>query len=189
MILSDKDIKKYIKEKKIIIKPRPILSKQLGSASLDLRLGKEFRVFDAIKNPVIDTKKPKTFKNITQLTKLKNNQPFAFQPGQFALAITLEEISLPDDIAARIDGRSSIGKLGIVIHSTAGHIDPGFRGKITLEMTNIGQVPVLLYPGMRICQLVFENLSSPAETPYFKKKTAKYLGGKSPTESKLNEDK
>lgn len=189
MILSDRDIKKYIREGKIKIKPKPMLSKQLGSASLDLRLGNEFRVFDHTKNPFIDTKKPKTFKSITQLIKLKNSQPFVFQPGQFTLAATLEEVFLPDDIAARIDGRSSIGKLGIVIHSTAGHIDPGFRGKITLEMSNIGVVPVLLYPGMRICQLVFENLSSPAETPYFKKKTAKYLGGKSPTESKLDQDK
>jgi dCTP deaminase len=101
------------------------------------------------------------------------------------LGITVEEVFLPNDISARVDGRSSIGRMGIVIHSTAGHIDPGFQGKINLEMENIGMLPVLLYPGTRICQLVFETLSSPSRTPYYKKKGAKYLRAKSPQESKL----
>ena len=185
MVLSDRDIKKYIKEGKIKIKPKPDFKEQLGSASLDLRLGNEFRVFDHIRKPFVDTKNSKTFENITELIKIKNSEPFVFQPGQFVLAVTLEEISLSDDIVARIDGRSSIGRLGIVIHSTAGHIDAGFQGRVNLEMENIGMMPVLLYPGMRICQLVFQELSSPAETPYYKKKGAKYLRAKSPEESKL----
>jgi len=185
MILSDRDIEKYIKTARIKIKPMPNLKKQLGSASLDLRLGNEFRIFDHMKKPFIDTRDPKTFQNITQLVKIKGNEPFVFQPHQFVLGITIEEVFLPDDISARVDGRSSVGRMGIVIHSTAGHVDPGFQGKINLEMENIGMLPVLLYPGMRICQLVFETLSSPSRIPYYKKKGAKYLGAKSPEESKL----
>jgi len=97
----------------------------------------------------------------------------------------LEEISLPDDISARIDGKSSLGRLGIIIHSSAGHIDAGFQGRITLEMSNIGNLPVLLYPKIRICQLVFQELSSPSEKPYYKRDNAKYKGSKSPGESKI----
>ena len=185
MILSDRDIKKYIKEGKIKIKPKPNFKKQLGSASLDLRLGNEFRVFDHVRKPFIDTRDPKTFSNITELIKVKNNEAFVFQPNQFILGVTLEEVSLPNSIIARIDGRSSIGRLGIIVHSTAGHVDAGFKGKINLEMENIGMMPILLYPGTRICQLIFEKLSSPAETPYYKKKGAKYLRARSPEESKL----
>ncbi len=185
MILSDQDIERYIKVGKIKIKPKPNFKEQLSSASLDLRLGNEFRVFDHIKKPFIDTRDPKTFQNITQLVRISNNEPFVFQPHQFILGMTIEEVFLSDDISARVDGRSSLGRMGIVVHSTAGHVDPGFQGKINLEMENIGMIPVLLYPGTRICQLVFETLSSPSRTPYYKKKGAKYLGAKSPEESKL----
>jgi dCTP deaminase len=187
MILSDKHIKKYIEEGKIKITPKPDFEKQLGSASLDLRLGSEFRTFNHTRKPFVDTKDPDTFHNITHLIKIDMNDYFVFQPNQFVLGTTLEEISLPENFAARVDGRSSIGRLGIVVHSTAGHVDAGFRGKITLEMENIGMMPILLYPGTRICQLVFEELSSPAEVPYYKKKGAKYVGIQSPTESKLEQ--
>ena len=188
MILSDKDIKKYIKDGKIIIKPKPNFKNQLSAASLDLRLGNEFRIFEDTKYPFIDVKDPKTIQNITRLVKLKDTDPIIFQPNQFILAVTLEEISLPDDITVRIDGKSSLGRLGVIIHSTAGHIDPGFRGRVTLEMSNIGNLPILLYPKMRICQLVFQTLSSPSEIPYYKKKTAKYLKTKSPGESKIHKE-
>ncbi|HOS88038.1 MAG TPA: dCTP deaminase [Candidatus Pacearchaeota archaeon] len=185
MILSDREIKKFLAENKIQITPAPNIEEQVGSASLDLRLGDEFMIFEHTKNPYIDTRKPETFSNITHLIKVSENEPFVFQPGEFVLSSTLEEIFLPDDIAARIDGRSSLGRLGIVIHSTAGHIDPGFKGKIVLEMENIGMIPILLYPQTRICQLVFEMLSSPTTNPYYKKKNAKYIGAQSPQESKL----
>ncbi len=188
MILSDKDIKKYIKEGKIIIKPKPNFKNQLSAASLDLRLGNEFRIFEDTKYPFIDVKDPKTIQNITRLVRLKDTDPIIFQPNQFILAVTLEDISLPDDITVRIDGKSSLGRLGVIIHSTAGHIDPGFRGRVTLEMSNIGNLPILLYPKMRICQLVFQTLSSPSEIPYYKKKTAKYLKTKSPGESKIHKE-
>ncbi len=185
MILSDQEIKKYLDEGKIQITPKPNLDEQLGSASLDLRLDSEFMIFEHTKNPYIDTRNPETFRDITRLVKIKDDEPFVFHPGEFILASTEEEVFLPNDIAARIDGRSSLGRLGIVIHSTAGHIDPGFKGKIVLEMENIGMIPILLYPKTRICQLVFEVLSSPTTKPYHKKAGAKYVNVKHPQESRL----
>ncbi len=185
MILSDRDIRKLIEENKIQITPKPNLEEQLGSASLDLRLGAEFAVFEHTKKAYIDTRDQESFKGMTSPLIIPEGEAFVFHPGEFVLGITHEEIFLPADVAARIDGRSSLGRLGIVIHSTAGHIDPGFKGKIVLEMENIGMIPVLLYPGTRICQLVFEPLSSPTENPYYLKKNAKYVDAKAPQESKL----
>lgn len=188
MVLSDREIRKYLEEEKIKVSPKPDLSKQLGTSSLDLRLGNEFRIFENSKQSFVDTRDSKTFQDITKLIALNDEQSFVLHPNQFILAMVLEELELPDDIAARIDGRSSLGRLGIVIHSTAGHIDAGFKGKITLEMQNIGMLPVLLYPKMRICQLVFQQLSSPAEIPYHKKENAKYLNMAHPQESKLEKE-
>jgi len=188
VILSDRDIKKYIEEGKIKIHPLPDFEIQLGPASLDVRLDNIFRVFNHTQVPYIDPKNKSTFENLTEVVKIEENKPFVLQPGQFILASTLEEVELPDDIGARIEGRSSWGRLGIIVHSTAGYIDPGFKGKITLEMSNIGMLPVLLYPGMRICQLSFEKLSSPAQKPYPQKKDAKYFGDQLPQESKIYKD-
>jgi len=188
VILSDRDIKKYIEEGKIKVAPKPNFEIQLGPASLDFRLGNEFRVFNHTVKPYIDPKDPKTFHNLTEIVKVSKNKPFVLQPSQFILGITLEEIELPDDIGARIEGRSSWGRLGIIVHSTAGYIDPGFKGRLTLEISNIGMLPILLYPGMRICQIAFETLSSPAEKPYPKKKDAKYFGDMDPQESKIHKD-
>jgi len=153
-----------------------------------VRLDNIFRVFNHTQIPYIDPKNKSTFENLTEVIKVEENKPFVLQPGQFILASTLEEVELPDDIGARIEGRSSWGRLGIIVHSTAGYIDPGFRGKITLEMSNIGMLPVLLYPGMRICQLSFEKLSSPAQKPYPQKKDAKYFGDQLPQESRIYKD-
>lgn len=189
MLLSDRDIKKYFREGKIIIKPKPVWGKQLGPASLDIRLGREFRVFNHIEKPYIDPRKHNTFRGLTSLKKVRKNRPFVLQPSHFILAVTLEEITLPDNIGARIEGRSSWGRIGLLVHSTAGYIDPGFKGRLTLEMSNIGMVPILLYPGMKICQLAFETLSSPARIPYSKKKGAKYFGDRLPQESKIYKDK
>jgi len=185
MLLSDREIEKFIKEGKIKIKPLPDFETQLGPASLDLRLGNEFRVFNQVKSPFIDPKNPKTFKNLTKLIRVKENQPFILHPGEFVLGVTLEEITLPADVGAKIEGRSSWGRLGLLVHSTAGYIDPGFSGKLTLEMSNIGKVPIILYPGLKICQLGFELLTSPAKVPYNKRKTSKYHLDKKPTESKI----
>ncbi|MFA7142048.1 MAG: dCTP deaminase [Candidatus Paceibacterota bacterium] len=185
MILSDRDIQACIEQNKIQISPKPDYEKQLGSASLDLRLGNEFKVFEHSKRPFIDTRDPDFHAGTTRLIKLEDDEPFVFHPKEFVLGITIEEVFLPDDITARIDGRSSLGRLGIVVHSTAGHIDPGFRGRIVLEMENIGMIPVLLYPKTRICQLIFQELKTRTSKPYYKKKGAKYAYQKELEESKL----
>ena len=188
MILSDRDIKKAFNEQKIKIIPEPNWEVQLGPASVDFRLGNEFRIFNHSSKPYIDPKKEETFRDLTKTITLKDEESFVLQPSEFVLGMTQEEIWLPNDIGARIEGRSSWGRLGIIIHSTAGYIDPGFQGKLTLEISNIGMMPVLLYPNVRICQIAFERLTSPAEVPYSKKKDVKYFGDKEPQESKIHLD-
>ncbi len=189
MILSDRDIKKALQKKQIIIKPKPDLEEQLGSCSLDLRLGYHFRIFKHRRLPFIDPFDSDTTHGMTDEIKISKKEPYVIQPGEFVLASILEWVELPDDIAARIDGRSSLGRLGLVIHSTAGHIDAGFKGSITMELTNIGTMPIMLYPKMRICQLVFEPLSSPAERPYTLKPGAKYHGKDRPAETAISDEK
>ena len=188
MILSDRDIKKALRAKKIIVKPKPDLNEQLGSSSLDLRLGYHFRVFKHRRLSFVDPFDSETTTDMTEEIKISKKEPYVIQPGEFVLASILEWVELPDDISARIDGRSSLGRLGLVIHSTAGHIDAGFKGSITMEMTNIGMMPILLYPKMRICQLVFEPLSSPAERPYTKKPGAKYHSKSKPAETAISSE-
>lgn len=184
MILSDREIKKYLKERKIFIKPKPDLVTQLSGASLDLSLGSEFRIFEHSENIFIDSKKPSVY---SKLVRLSHNKPFVVHPGEFILGITKETVGIDNSLCARIDGKSSIGRMGIVVHSTAGHVNPGWRGKLTLEISNIGRIPVLLYPGMSICQLVFEKLTSESENPY--KKKGKYLNQKSPQASLIHKEK
>src|SRR5690349_15501801 len=154
MILSDRDIKAAIKAKRIVIKPKPDYEVQLGTSSLDLRLGYHFRIFKHRRFPFIDPTKPETLQDMTEEVKISAKEPYVIQPHEFVLASILEWVELPDDMSARIDGRSSLGRLGLIIHSTAGHIDAGFKGSITMELTNIGNSPIILYPKMRICQLV-----------------------------------
>lgn len=189
MVLSDRDIKRAILGGRIKITPAPNLKEQLGSCSIDLRLGNIFRIFDHSRYPYIDPFKKSVGSEVTREIIIKNKEPFIIQPGDFVLSSTIEYVEIPDDLTGRLEGRSSIGRLGVVIHSTAAHIECGFRGKITLELANMGKMPVALYPGMRICSLSFEELSSPAEVPYFKKKSAKYIFQKGPDESKLHEEK
>lgn len=188
MIFSDRDIEKSLKEKSIIVKPKPDLKKQLGPASLDFRLGKEFRVFNSKKKPYIDPLNKETFDDLTSLVRLRKGEYFVIHPGEFILGMTSEELTLPNDIGARIEGRSSWGRLGLIIHSTAGYIDPGFKGRLTLEISDIGTLPILLYPGMKICQLAFERLSSPAKVPYNKRGSSKYYGNQLPTSSRIYKD-
>lgn len=187
MILSDRDIKKAIKSGRIKITPEIDYKTQLGSCSIDLRLGNVFRVFNHSKCAYIDPRN-KIQKNLTKKVVIKKNESFIMQPGDFVLASTLESIGLADDLLARLEGRSSLGRLGIAIHSTAAIFDPGWRGNVVMELGNFGKMPVALYPGMRICSLTFEKLTSPAEVPYYKKKGAKYMDQKEPTPSKLNKE-
>jgi len=189
MVLSDRDLKKAIASKKIVIKPALDFKTQLGSCSIDLKLGNTFRVFEHSRYAYVDPFKKEVREEITKEFKVKAGQPFIIQPGDFVLGATVEYIEVPDDLTGRLEGRSSIGRLGIVIHSTAAHIECGFRGHITLELANMGKMPVALYPGMRICSVSFEQLTTAAEVPYYKKKNAKYAGQKGPNESKIHEEK
>lgn len=189
MILSDRDIKAALKSGDIVVRPKPNLKEQLGSSSLDLRLGKHFRVFKHRKHPFIDPLDPKTIAGMTEEVIISKSEPYVIHPSEFVLASTLEWVEWNDSIAARIEGRSSLGRLGLIVHSTATHIDAGWRGAITLELRNIGMIPILLYPNMRICQLMFEPLSSPAEQPYYSKPGAKYAGQTGVAESALGKEK
>jgi len=189
MVLSDKDIKKALKSGRIKISPKPDLKLQLGSCSIDLRLGRKFRIFNHSEHPYIDPRKPKLAMDMTKEVTVSVQKPFILQPRDFVLATTIESFSLPDDLLARLEGRSSLGRLGIVVHSTASVFDPGWNGVVVMELGNLGRMPVALYPGMRVCALTFEELSSPAEVPYSKKKKAKYANQNAPEESKISLEK
>ena len=189
MILSDRDIKKALASGRISIQPKPDIKTQLGSCNVDLQLSTIYRVFNHSRTPYIDPQNPQTLVELTTEIVIKKGESFTLHPGEFILAMTKECIKMPDDLMGRLEGRSSIGRLGVVVHSTAATIDPGFRGNITLELANMGRIPVLLYPGMRICSLSFVELTSPAEIPYYKKKSAKYAGQKKPESSKIAEEK
>lgn len=189
MVLSDRDIKKALVSARIKISPVPDLMTQLGSCSIDLRLGNTFRVFEHSKNPYIDPSKKDYSNEITQEIVVKTGEQFIMQPGDFVLAVTLERVSLPTDLMGRLEGRSSLGRLGIVVHSTASIFDPGWDGKCVLELGNLGRMAVALTVGMRICAMTFEELSSKADVPYGKKKNAKYVIQNGPEESRIHEEK
>jgi dCTP deaminase len=188
MILSDKHIKQAIKDGRIKVEPKPDYKTQLGSCSLDLHLGNKFRVFKNSSYPYIDLKGPLDTDKIMEEVVVKGDRPFIMQPGDFALVTTVENLELADDLLGRIEGRSSLGRLGIIVHGTASIFDPGWRGKPTMELGNLGVMPIALYPGMRICAFTFEEVSSPVEIPYYKKKNNKYAGQKSPLASKLTQE-
>jgi dCTP deaminase len=189
MVLSDGDIKHELQTGTIGITPKPDLKTQLGSCSIDLRLGKKFRVFNYSKVPFIDPKNPKTTEKMMSEVVVSDVEPFILQPGDFVLATTMESFHLPSHILARLEGRSSLGRLGIVVHSTASVFDPGWDGVAVLELGNLGRMPVALYPGMRICALTFEELKSPSRVPYNKKKAAKYVHQSTPVSSRISDDR
>ncbi|MEK7617827.1 MAG: dCTP deaminase [Patescibacteria group bacterium] len=188
MILSDRDIKKALLKGRIKITPKPNLKEQLGSCSIDLHLGNRFRVFKHSAHAFIDLKGSVDTDKIMKEIVVKKREPFIMQPGDFALATTIENLKLADDLLGRIEGRSSLGRLGIIVHGTASVFDPGWDGKPTMELGNLGVMPVALYPGMRICAFTFEEVSSPVEVPYGKKKGNKYAGQQSPLASKLTRE-
>jgi dCTP deaminase len=189
MVLSDQDIRKALKSKRISIKPAPDLTTQLGSCSVDLRLGDTFRVFDYSKYAYIDPSKKDFSNEITKVIKVAKNGEFIMQPGDFVLAVTLESVKIPADLMGRLEGRSSLGRLGLVVHSTASIFDPGWDGNPVLELGNLGRMALKLTVGMRICAMTFEELSSPANIPYTSKKYAKYKFQKGPEESRIHEEK
>ncbi len=188
MVLSDREIKKYLKEGKIKITPEIDFPTQLGSVSVDLRLGYNFRIFEHSRYPYIDPYSKNFSGDVTREMIVEKNKPFILQPQDFVLATTIESITLPSDIVARLEGRSSLGRLGIVVHSTASVFEPGFSGRAVMELGNMGRIAVALYPGMKICALTFETLSSPAQVPYNRKKNAKYMYQDNPEPSKINQE-
>lgn len=189
MTLSDRDIKKNIEEGKIKINPAPRYEDQLGPCSIDLHLGNIFKVFKPSSYPYLDPKRDIDFEEIMEEVKVVDGGPFILQPGDFVLTTTKEEFSISDDMVARLDGRSSLARIGVVVHMTSARFDPGWQGKAVLEIGNMGSMPVILYAGStRICALTFEKLSSPAETPYLKQNDHKYAKPDSPHASKINKE-
>lgn len=189
MILSDSEIKKYLKSGELRVESLGWydISEQIGPASLDFRLGNTFKYYKRDNLTLIDPNvwvQPIHMETVI----LDEKTPFILHPRQFVLGVTMEKIRVPYDLVARCEGRSSIGRLGIVIHSTAGFVDPWFEGTITLEITNINEIPVALYPGMRIGQFAFESIAGKVEVTYDKRKGSKYMGQVLPEESRISKD-
>lgn len=182
MILSDKDIKKYLVEGKITIDP--FFPECVQPASVDLHLDRTFLIFDTVNHHIIDVKEP--VENLMRRVEIDETKPFILHPGEFALGATFEEVGVGDDVVGRLEGKSSLGRLGIIIHATAGYLDPGNRLKLTLELSNIGSLPVKLYYRMPIAQMSFSPLSSPAERTYGTKALgSKYFGAQEPQASQM----
>lgn len=187
-ILSDKTIKEYLEEGKIVIDPLND-EQQIQPSSVDMRLGDEFKVFKVIRKPYIDPKDEEDIAEYMESSTVPEGEAFIIHPNEFALATTQEYVKVPDDLVARVEGRSSMGRLGVTMHVTAGYVDPGFEGRITLEISNIGAMPVALYPGQRVCQLVFETMTTPAELPYgHPKRNSKYMKQLKPESSRVKLD-
>ena len=181
MLLSDRDIRAEIAAGRVGCEP--FTESMIQPSSVDVRLDKFFRVFENHKYSVIDPSIEQA--ELTREVITEGDEPFILHPGEFVLASTYEVITLPDDIAGRLEGKSSLGRLGLLTHSTAGFIDPGFSGHITLELSNVANLPVKLFPGMKIGQLCLIKLSSPAEHPYGSEKYgSRYQGQRGPTASR-----
>ena len=181
MLLSDRDIRAELESGRVALEPYD--ASMLQPSSIDVRLDKFFRLFDNHKYPVIDPSQDQP--ELTHLIETAPDEPFILHPGEFVLGSTFELVSLPDDIAARLEGKSSLVRLGLLTHSTAGFIDPGFTGHVTLELSNVATLPIKLWPGMKIGQLCFFRLSSPAEHPYGSAKYgSRYQGQRGPTPSR-----
>jgi dCTP deaminase len=161
-VLSDGTIMRLVREGRIRVDPWD--DAMVQPASVDLRLGDSFRVFHNHRASAIDLRDPP--QNLTEEVKVDPDEPFVIHPGEFVLGRTLEWVELPDDVVARIEGKSSLGRLGLIVHATAGFIDPGWKGTLTLELNNLTRVPIKLYPGLLIAQLSFMGLDRPAERPY-----------------------
>ncbi len=188
MILSDSDIAKRLKDGDLVIDPLVDLELQIQPASVDLRLSSEFIVYRTAQVACLDPRLPETLEANTERIHVADDEPFVLHPGQFALGSTMERVEIPADLVARVDGRSSLGRLAVVVHATAGFIDPGFAGQITLELSNIGPIPVRLYPGMRVAQIVLYQMTSPAERPYGSERGSRYQGQTGPATSRIGID-
>ena len=181
VVLSDRTIARLLEEGRIVIDPYD--DSLLQPSSVDVRVDRFFRVFHNARYPYIDVKEPQD--DLTELVEIDDERPFILHPGEFVLGSTLERIGLPDDLVARLEGKSSLGRLGLLIHSTAGFIDPGWDGHVTLELSNVANLPITIYHAMKIGQVSFVQLSEPAEKPYGSGELgSKYQGQMGPTPSR-----
>ena len=181
MLLSDRDIREELNLGRVRLDP--YAPEMIQPSSIDVRLDKFFRLFDNHRYPFIDPAAEQP--DLTRSLEVEPGEPLILHPGEFVLGSTFEAVTLPDDVAARLEGKSSLGRLGLLTHSTAGFIDPGFSGHVTLELSNVATLPILLWPGMKIGQLCFFRLSSPAEHPYGSERYgSRYQNQRGPTASR-----
>lgn len=182
MVLSDKTIKELIKSKRLLISP--FSEELIQPSSYNLRLANKFRIFKNAQQAYLDVREPVT--DFMEVIDISDDQPIIIHPREFVLGETVEYFEIPNDLVGRLEGKSSLGRLGIIIHSTAGYVDPGFKGTLTLEISNLANIPIKLYPKMKIAQMSFHYMSTPAEFPYGSPRLAsKYQGQKGPTESRI----
>ena len=185
MVLSDRTIRREIAEGRIVV--NPIDPDDVQPASIDLHLDNRFLVFSNSRRPYIDVREP--LDNLTESVEIDGETPFMLHPGEFVLGSTQEHIELPDDLVARLEGKSSLGRIGLLIHSTAGFVDPGWQGRLTLELSNVARLPIALYQGMKIGQISFLRLTEPAQRLYGSPELgSKYQGQSGPTASRFHRD-
>ena len=182
MVLSDRSIRSEIEAGRIVIEPYD--AELVQPSSVDVRVDGRFRVFHNSRYPYIDVRQP--MDDLTELVEKDGDEPFILHPGEFVLGQTLEQVTLPDDLVARLEGKSSLGRLGLLIHSTAGFVDSGFSGNLTLELSNVANLPITIYRGMPIGQISFMRMDAPVEHPYGSRATgSKYQGQAEPTPSRF----
>jgi dCTP deaminase len=182
VVLSDRSIKSEVAAGRILIEPFD--ESLVQPSSVDVRVDRKFRVFHNARYPYIDVRKP--MDDLTELIEISDDEPFVLHPGEFVLGQTLETITLPNDIVARLEGKSSLGRLGLLIHSTAGFVDPSWKGNLTLELSNVANLPITIYYGMPIGQISFMRMDSPVEHPYGATEVrSKYQGQDEPTPSRF----
>ena len=185
MLLSDRDIRAELAAERVAL--TPFDESMIQPSSIDVRLDNRFRVFYTARHPYIDVKQP--MDDLTELVEVKPDDAFILHPGEFVLGSSLERVGIPPDLAARLEGKSSLGRLGLMTHSTAGFLDPGFTGHVTLELSNVANLPITLYPGMRIGQIAVFQLTTEAERPYGSRGVgSKYQGQRGPTPSRYWEN-
>ena len=189
MILSDADILRRLEAGDLVVEPLDDPDIQIQPASVDLRLGREFLEFQHANIPCIHPNSEQEVDEYVEMTDVEEGSEYILHPGDFVLGTTHERVEIPDDLIAHVEGRSSLGRLAIVVHATAGLCDPGFAGKITLELSNLGTAPVALTPGMRISQLTFTELKTPADRPYGDERGSKYQDQSGPQASKIQGDR
>jgi dCTP deaminase len=182
VVLSDRTIRQEIESGRIVIDP--FEASNVQPSSVDVRVDRQFRVFHNARYPFIDVRQP--MDDLTELVEVSGEEPFILHPGEFVLGQTLERVTLPDDLVARLEGKSSLGRLGLLIHSTAGFVDSGFSGNLTLELSNVANLPITIYHGMPIGQISFMRMDGPVERPYGTGEAgSKYQGQAEPTPSRF----